>query len=108
MFGKTTRLTLLQTRKRLLLAESELNRAELLKELAGLKSEMDRIKKRVHIVRSVAPSIAALAAVVSIFRRNFSKPANSENRPRKPWTSALLKGARAGASLWFAIKSCLR
>src|SRR5580692_589950 len=48
MFRKDTSLSPLQTRKKLLLAESEVNRAELVRELHKVKDEISHIKEQVR------------------------------------------------------------
>ena len=111
MFGKTTGLKALETRKQLLLAESEVNRHELLQDFHALKTafkaETDRVKKQVRAAGSIASSAALLAVGASLFRRR-AKPAESEGPSKAPWLAAALEGARAGTSLFFKIKSFLR
>ena len=111
MFGKTDGLKALEIRKQLLLAESEANRHELLKNCHALKTalqaETDHVKKQVRAAGTIASSAALLAAGISLIRRR-SKPAESNGQPQRPWLSAALEGARAGVSLFFKIKSFLK
>jgi hypothetical protein len=108
MFGKTTGLKALEIRKQLLLAESEVNRDELLKDFhtlkAAFKAETDRVKKQVIAAGSIASSAALIAAGFSLFRHR-SKPEKSDGQSKMPWLVAALEGARTGASLFSKIKS---
>jgi hypothetical protein len=96
MFGKNPRLNPLASRKQLLIAESELNRAQLVEEWQamadGVRSVADRAGTIVSIVSVAAPLIAGLAS----FRRG--KPVDAEVKPS--WWQTLLKGARLAGSLW--------
>jgi hypothetical protein len=96
MFGKTPEMNALALRKKLLLAESELNRAGMVEDLnaisLGLRGVADRAKK----YSSVALSASLLIAGLTYFWRIKSAPAN-----KKPsWWQLLLKGAKLGATLW--------
>jgi len=108
MPAKTSRLKQLQLRKQLLLAESELNRAELLKELDVFKEEVRGVKNNIRLVGSLASFAAVLAGAISIFRRGSSNRVDSHDRAKSSWISEALAGARLGASLFFKIKSLLR
>jgi len=108
MFRKDSQLTPLEIRKKLLLAESELNRAELLKELEDLKGEIHRVSHHVRTIGSVASSAALLGTVVSIFQRRFSRAKDSNGHEKSPWLSAAVDGARVGVSLFLKIKSLFR
>jgi hypothetical protein len=106
MSGKTTGLTALETRKQLLLVESELNRAQLINEVRDLKNEFHRLKHQVEAVGSIAASAAKLAATFSSIGSAFSH--NDKSEKKSSWVSTLLSGARTGASLWLTLKSYLR
>lgn len=108
MFPKNSHLTSLETRKRLLLAESERNRAELLKEYEDLKSEVHRVKHHIRTIGSVASSAALVGTAVSFFHKRFSRPKNSNGEEKSPWVSAALDGARVGVSLFLKIRSLFR
>ena len=111
MFGKTASLKTLEARRQLLLAESEANRNELLKDYhilkAALKAETTKVKKQVCAAGSIASSAALLATGFSLFRRR-PKPTESNGQSKRPWVSAALDGARAGVSLFFKIRSFLK
>jgi hypothetical protein len=111
MFGKTPGLKALEVRKQLLLAESEVNRTALLEDFNALKAavhaETDRVKKQVRTAGSIASSAALLVAGFSFFRHR-QKTAEPDGSSKVPWITAALEGARAGASLFFKVKSYLK
>jgi hypothetical protein len=72
MHGKNFHLTPLESRKQLLLVESELNRAQLLNELSGLKSEIHNLKNQVQAIGSLASSATKLATTFSAIGSAFS------------------------------------
>ena len=105
MSGKTSGLTLLQTRKELLLAESEINRMLLLREAAEVKQAVLRLGGQVG---SAGP-ITALAVQIGtsfagifqgVFRRNPAEKPGKLSR-----LSAVFKSLRAGAILWSVLRS---
>jgi hypothetical protein len=108
MFGKNSQLTTLEVRKQLLIAESEVNRAGLLKDVEHLKSEVHHFKKQVAAVGTVASSAALLATAVSFFRRRFMKPQTADGRKKTSWMGTAIDAASAGAFLYSKIKSLFR
>ena len=86
----------LKTRKQLLIAESELNRAQLVQEWQtmadGVRSVTDRAKSFGSIASIAAVLVAGLAA---IRRSKFSRPGE-----KPAWWQTLLKGWRLAGSLW--------
>jgi hypothetical protein len=108
MLRKNSSLSPLQTRKKLLLAESEINRAELGREFNKVKGEISHLKKQARTFGSIASSAALAATAFSIFRkrRTSSESANGSGKPS--WLSTALAGARIGTSLFLKIKSMLR
>jgi hypothetical protein len=105
MSGGKSQLTSLETRKQLLLVESELNRAQLLNELRDFKNEINRLKHQVRGIGSIAASAAKLAAAFSEVGQAFSHRNEGE---KTSWVSTLLNGAKAGTSLWLLLRSCWR
>ena len=95
-------MTSLALRKKLLLAESEVNREQLVLEYQNLTSEVGELAERFHTVCSAVTSAASvgMAGVKAIgkVRETYSKEKGS-------WLSALLTGMRAGTSLWKSIRS---
>ena len=100
MFGKSARLTPLQSRKRLLLAESELNRAGLAGDMAGLAAEVRAVSARAKTIGLIASSAPAILAGLAAFRRK--KPACANRKTS--WLSSILKGAGLISSLWVAFR----
>ena len=103
----------LESRKQALLAESEVNRIELIKDWEALKDEADRVKRHLRTAGSVASSAAVLATVASLVLRrrpeHLSTPSENNHRHTKvPWVAAALNGARFGASLFFKVRSMMR
>jgi hypothetical protein len=107
MLGKKFHVTPLESRKQLLLVESELNRVQLVNELHDLKSELYQLNEQVHAIGSVASSAAKLATTFSAIRSAFSHRKTAENG-KSSWLSTLLSGARMGVSLWSAVRSNLK
>jgi hypothetical protein len=102
MSGKTTGLTALETRKQLLLVESELNRAQLINEVRGLKSELNHLKHQAQAIASIAESTVKLAGTFSSIGNIFSSDDKQEGKPSL--VSRLLKGIQTGATLWSALR----
>ena len=107
MFGKKSYLKTLDTRKQEILAQSDVNRIELLKDWETLKTEMHRVKKQLRAAGSIASSAVVLAAAASVFRRKHEPP-KTESQTRAPWVAAALNGARVGASLFMKLRSLKR
>jgi hypothetical protein len=99
MFGKTPRISPLELRKKLLLAESEINRAQLVQELQtvahGVRSLADRAKSFGWIISSTAVLAGALAA----FRR--TKPVETA---KPSGFQSILNGAGLISKLWMAFR----
>ncbi len=102
MSGKTSQLTPLETRKQLLLVESELNRVQLVNEVRDFKSEIQRLKHQVGGIVSTAELATKVAGAFSEVGRAFSHRDEDE---KPSWISTLLNGAKAGTSLWRWIRS---
>ena len=91
----------LESRKQLLLAESELNRAQLAGDVAALTAEVRMLTDRAKSFSSIASSAAALVAGLAAFRRN--KPAGADAKPS--WRRTILKGAGLISTFWLAFRS---
>jgi hypothetical protein len=104
MSGKTSQLTLLETRKQLLLVESELNRAQLVNEMRDFKNEVQRLKHQVGGIVSTAELATKVVSAFSDVGRAFSRRNEGENE-KPSWISMLLNGAKAGTSLWRWMRS---
>lgn len=99
MPGEKSTLTPLQSRKQLLVLESELNRALLQNEVKELKGEFRQLTQQVRSIGSIVSTAADLAGTVADLGHAFS-PRNSNEKKRPSWISTLIEGAKAGASLW--------
>jgi hypothetical protein len=107
MPGKNLHLTPLESRKQLLLVESELNRAQFVNELRDLNNEIRHLKGQVQAVGTLVSSAAKVAATFSAIGGAFTHRDLGENG-KSSWLSILLNGARTGASIWGALRSHLK
>ena len=86
----------LESRKQLLIAESELNRAQLVQEWQTMADEVHSLTRQARTISSIASAAASLVAGLASCRRKASAPA-----AEKPsWWQTLLKGAPLAGSLW--------
>lgn len=101
MFGNNPRVNLLESRKQLLIAESELNRAQLTQEWVALTAAVRTFTGRVKSFGSIASASALLVAGLAAFRRG--KRADADVKPS--WLQMALKGAEAAGSIWLAFRA---
>src|ERR1700722_3553097 len=91
----------LQSRKQLLLAESELNRAQLVQEWEivadGFRSGTHGAKSFTSVVSSAATMLAGLAAL----RRRLREQADGKSS----WLNTILKTAGLLSDFWLAFRS---
>ena len=86
----------LQSRKKLLIAESELNRTQLVQDWQLMGDEVRALTKQARAITFFASAGATLLGVLASFRRNPSSPA-----AEKPsWWQTLLKGVQLAGPLW--------
>ena len=100
MFGKNPRMNPLESRKQLLIAESELNRVQLAGEMAALTADVRTLADRAKSFGSIASSAAVLVAGLAAFRRG--KPVDADAKPSRLQT--ILKGAGLISTLWLAFR----
>jgi hypothetical protein len=100
MSEKNSRLSPLESRKRLLLAESELNRAQLVEDLGALRSEVDELVDRVKSFNSIVSSAATLVSGLAAFRREKSTDGDGKSH----WLRKLIKGAGLISRIWLAFR----
>jgi hypothetical protein len=86
----------LESRKQLLIAESELNRAHLISDWESLAGEFHALTNRAKTMGSLASAATLLISALSSFRRNKPAPAV----PKTPWLQAVLKGAGMIGLFW--------
>jgi hypothetical protein len=101
MFWKKPHLSPLETRKQLLLAESELNRAQLVQEWQAMADEVRSVADRARTIGSLASTAASLIAGLASARRKKSAPAAKKTS----WWQSLLKGAGLVSTVWQAFRS---
>ena len=91
----------LELRKQLLIAESELNRAQLAEEWAAMTTGVRTFIGGARSFGSVVSAAALLVTGLAAFRR--TKPAPAGEKPS--WWQTLLKGAGMLSTLWLALRS---
>ena len=89
----------LESRKRLLIAESELNRAQLAGDLTALADGLRALTERAKSFGSILSAAAALVAGLVALRRGKSADT------RTSWLQAILKGAGLISTLWLAFRA---
>jgi hypothetical protein len=96
MFSDDSRLNVLQSRKRLLIAESELNRAQLVHEAKAIAGDVRLLSSNFGTIGSLVSAAASLLAALISSRRKPAEPA------REPfsWWQTLIKGAGLAGSIW--------
>ncbi len=98
------RINSLQLRKELLIAESELNRDQLMGNMAALTADVRTLTDRAKSFGSIAASAAAVMAGLTAFRRD--KIADASAKPS--WLQTILKGAGLISILWPALRTPVR
>ena len=91
----------LESRKQLLIAESEINRAQLVGDMAALAAGVRTLTDRAKSFGSIASSAAVLVAALAAFKRG--KPVDADAKPS--WLKTILKGAGLISTLWLAFRS---
>jgi hypothetical protein len=91
----------LESRKRLLLAESELNRAQLAGDIVSMAASASALADRAKSFGSMASAAAVLVAGVAAFQRG--KPADAGSKPSR--LQSFLKGAGLIGTFWLAFRS---
>jgi len=92
----------LESRKQLLIAESELNRAQLGGDLDALTEGVRTLIDNAKSFGAIASSAAVLAAGLATFRRG-NKPVDAGGKPSRMQT--ILKGAGLISTVWLAFRS---
>lgn len=100
MFGSIHSMTPLETRKRLLVAESDLLRVQLSEDGERLKSAWDRSGVRARFWSGLVASLAVLMTGLSALRQNTSGDASKH----ASWGGRFLQGASLVSTLWLSWK----
>src|SRR5690349_13713917 len=101
MFGEHPRMNPLESRKQLLIAESELNRAQLVGDMAALTAGVRTFTGRAKSLGSIVSAAALLVTGLAAFRRG--KSVDAEVKPS--WSQTILKGAGLISTLWMAFRT---
>ena len=101
MFGKTPHLSPLELRKQVLIAESELNRAQLSEEWQTITHGVRDLAHPVKTIGAWAWVAALLVADLTALRRGPLAPGTA----RLSWFQKILNGARLASTIWFAFRA---
>jgi hypothetical protein len=91
----------LASRKKLLIAESELNRAQLVQDLQTISGEVHALAEQAKTIRSLASAAATLISGLVSLRKKNPAPAVE----KKSWFQNILKGAQLAGSFWSEFRS---
>lgn len=100
MFGKAPQVSSLELRKQLLIAESELNRAQLAAEWQGMAHGVSGLAQRAKTVLAWASSALLVVAGVTALRSSLPQGTTA----KVSWLERALEGARVVSNLWFALR----
>ena len=101
MFGKASHLSPLESRKQLLIAESEFNRDQLSGEWRTMQHGVRDLAHHAATIAAWTSSAALVAASVSALRRGSSAPGTAKSS----WLQKILKGARVASAIWLAFRA---
>lgn len=90
----------LASRKKLLIAESELNRARLVQEWQMMAGTAHALAEQAHTVRSLASAAATLVAGLTSLRRKKPAPVVEKTS----WLKTILKGVGQISNFWQAVR----
>jgi hypothetical protein len=103
MSGKNIHMSPLESRKQILLAESELNRTQMVRDMGALKSDVRALTHRAKSLGSIASSAAVLVEMVAAYKHGKAKSVDAGMKPS--WLQAVLKGAKLAGSIWLAFRA---
>ena len=101
MVGNNPPVNPLESRKRWLVAESEINRLQLREECQGMIDGIRSLAGHLKTVSALASAAAVLVAGVSAFRRRKSVSAGANTS----WVQLAAKGAQMAVSIWLAFRA---
>ena len=101
MFGNEPHVSPLESRKRLLIAESELNRVQLSREWQTMAHGVRDLAHRVRTIGAWVSAAALLVAGVTALRRRPPGPGTAKSS----WFQKALNGARMASTSWVAIRA---
>jgi len=106
MFGKNPRIAAIHAQKQLLIAESELNRAQLAADLAAVKKSGGTLIEATRSFTAVGSAIGAVIAGIRAFSRHKGQTTAPAAKPSALRT--ILRGAGLVSSIWLASRERLR
>jgi len=86
----------LESRKQLLIAESELNRAHLIHELQTMAADIHALAGEARAIGSIASAVAGLVSGLSSLRHKKSAP----EAEKTSWGQTIAKAAGMVSSFW--------
>ena len=101
MFGKTPHVSSPASRKQLLIAESELNRAQLTEEWQTMAHGVRDVAHRAKTIAGWTSSAVMLVAGVAALRRGPAAPSTAKSS----WFQKVLNSARVASTIWFAFRA---
>jgi hypothetical protein len=101
MPGKTSHLNPLESRKQMLVAESELNRAGLADEWQAMAHGVRDFAHRAKNIAAWASAAALVVAGITALRRDSTR----SGTVKSSWFQKILKGARVASTLWLAFRA---
>ena len=100
MAGEASHLTLLESRKQRLIAESELNRAQLSEEWRTMTHGAGRLARRAEVFGSWTSAAALLVVGVARLRRGPRVACVKSGR-----FPGILRGVRLASAIWLAFRA---
>jgi hypothetical protein len=101
MSGRKSPVSPLESRKQLLVAESEINRIRLCEEWQDMTQGVRSLAHRTKTVAAWGvPATLVLAGLATFWRRKSAPAA-----PKSTWLQTVLNGARLASTCWFAFRS---
>ena len=91
----------LELRKQLLIAESELNRAQLAQEWRAMTHGVREVALVAKTMGAWASAAAALVAGITVLRRGAPAPGNA----KPSWFQKILHAGRLAAMIWSAFRA---
>jgi hypothetical protein len=101
MPGRTSHLSPLESRKQLLVADSELNRAGLSEEWQAMTHGVRGFANRAKNIAAWASSAALVVAGLTALRRGPLRSGTAKSS----WVQKILNGARVASALWLAFRA---
>lgn len=96
MFGKKSALSPLESRKQLLIAESEINRASLHRDWHALTNELGHLADQAKSFNTLTASVMSLVSGLAAF--TSGKPAPEVEKTS--WLQKVFKGAKLATTIW--------